>query len=157
MIKRNQKLAFMNTDGENYVRMTGFTELSVSKKPKEYSRRYIDEDTERSSVVSYSPSVSYKLDLEKGNEVHEIFTEIADKELVGDLAVRKILIADISNLDEDGTCPAVCREFAIIPGKEGDDADLYTMSGELKASGEKIFGKASSDDNWHTAVFTPGE
>ena len=62
MIKRNQKLAFMNTEEENYVRMTGFTDLAVSKNPKEYSRRYIDEDTERNSVISYSPSISDKLE-----------------------------------------------------------------------------------------------
>ena len=157
MIKRNQKLAFMNTEEENYVRMTGFTDLAVSKNPKEYSRRYIDEDTERNSVISYSPSISYKLDLDNGNSVHEIFAEIADKELVGDDAVKKILIADISSPGAGGACPAVCRSFAIIPGKEGDDADMYTMSGEMKASGEKIFGTVISTDNWQTAVFTPDE
>ena len=63
MIKRSEKLAFMEvTEGEGtvYKRMTGFTEFSLSKNPKEYSRKYIDEDMERSEVVGYSPAISYK-------------------------------------------------------------------------------------------------
>lgn len=153
MLKRNQKLAFMDVgDGsEKYTRMTGFTELTVSKNPKEYSRKYIDEDTERSSVVSYSPSISYKLDLESGNAVHQAIAEIADKELVGDSAVCRIMLVDVSS---SGKCTAVCREFAVIPGSEGDDTDMYTMSGEFKACGDKVFGTAVSSDGWKTATFT---
>ena len=156
MIKRNQKLAFMDVGAETaeYSRMTGFTELTVSKNPKEYSRKYVDEDTERSTVVSYAPSVSYKLDLENGNSVHEIFKKIADRELVGDDAVRSVVIVDISNPNQSGACPAVCRNFAVIPGREGDDTDMYTMSGDMKASGEKVFGTAVTTDGWQTITFT---
>ena len=67
MIKRCEKLAFMEvTEGSStvYKRMTGFTELSVSKNPKEYTRKYVDEFSERNAVVGYSPSISYKMDYE---------------------------------------------------------------------------------------------
>ena len=46
MVKRHQRLAFMNTDetGQTpkFERMTGFTALTNSKNPKEYSRQYVD-------------------------------------------------------------------------------------------------------------------
>ena len=49
ILKREDKLAFMALSGDNssFSRMRGFTEFSVSKNPIEYSRRYIDEKTER--------------------------------------------------------------------------------------------------------------
>lgn len=156
MIKRCEKLAFMKvTEGSSseYKRMTGFTEFSVSKNPKEYSRKYIDEETERSSVVGYAPAISYKLDLDPENAVHKVFADIADRELVGDDTVQSILIVDISGDDDTGHV-AVMRDFSIIPSSEGDDTDMYTCSGSLKASGEKHFGTATSSDNWKTAVFT---
>ena len=121
-----------------------------------YGFTYFAPALSRDYALRYTKD-GYKLDLDNGNSVHEIFAEIADKELVGDDAVKKILIADISSPGAGGACPAVCRSFAIIPGKEGDDADMYTMSGEMKASGEKIFGTVISTDNWQTAVFTPDE
>ncbi len=154
MIKRSEKLAFMDVGSGVYKRMTGFSELTVSKNPKEYSRKYVDEDTERSAVVSYAPSISYKLDLEAGNAVHNIFKEVADSELVGEDAVKSIIIVDISAPGTNGACPAVERDFAIIADTEGDDSDVYTMSGELKASGEKTFGTAVSSDDWQSITFT---
>ncbi len=155
MIKRCEKLAFMQVGSEGvYSRMTGFTELSVAKNPKEYSRKYIDEDTERSSVVGYAPAISYKLDLDTQNEVHKAFADVADRELLGDETVRSIVIADLTSKDEQGTVSAVKRDFSIIPSGEGDDTDTYTQSGSLKACGEKVFGRASSPDNWQTLEFT---
>lgn len=156
MIKRSEKLAFMQvTEGENKVfkRMTGFTELSVSKNPKEYSRKYIDEDMERSAVVGYAPAISYKFDVEPGNSVHNVFCNVADRELTGADTECTVVIADISSCDENGKCKAVMRPFSIIPSGEGDDTDTYTCSGSLRAAGEKQFGTATSDDDWQTITF----
>lgn len=155
MIKRCEKLAFMKIgDGTQYTRMTGFTELSVSKNPKEYSRKYIDEEAERSAVVSYSPSMNYKLDLDGKNDVHKVFAEIADREITGDGAVKSVALVDISNLENDGTAKAVVRDFSIIPSTEGDDSDTYTAGGTMRASGEVSFGTASTTDNWKTVTIT---
>lgn len=160
MIKRSEKLAFMQVteNGEKvFRRMTGFTELSVAKNPKEYSRKYIDEEIERSAVVGYAPAISYKLDLDPGNSVHKIFAKVADEELIGEDTECDVMIADISSPDEEGKCNAVMRTFSIIPSGEGDDKDTYTCSGSLKASGVKKFGKAVSTDKWQTAVFEEAE
>lgn len=154
MIKRSEKLAFMKIGEGDYKRMRGFTELSVSKNPKEYSRKYIDEDMERSAVVGYSPSMSYKFDADPEDAVHQVFFEVADKELLGKDTEQSIVIADISQLNDDGSCKAIMRTFSIIPSGEGDDKDTYTCSGSLKAAGEKVFGKATTTNGWNTLTFT---
>lgn len=160
MIKRSEKLAFMqvtNGGSTEYMRMTGFTELSVSKNPKEYSRKYVDENTERNAVIGYSPSISYKLDYEPQNSVHNEFAEIADRELTGENAVRNIVIVDLTTADNSGVCSAVKRAFSIIPQTEGDDSETYTLSGNMKASGEMVFGTAETEDDWQTLTFTEAE
>ena len=157
MIKRSEKVAFMecSQDGQTtYTRMTGFTEFSVSKNPKEYSRKYIDEDLERSEVVGYSPIISYKLDVDPKNIVHNFLGMVADNEMMGSDAKCNIMIADLSNINEDGSANAIVRAFSIIPGTEGDDKNTYTLSGSFKAIGEKKFGIATSLDNWQTVSFT---
>ncbi len=156
MIKRSEKLAFMEvSDGENKVfkRMTGFTEFSLSKNPKEYSRKYIDEDMERNEVVGYSPAISYKFDTDPDNSVHQFLTRVADHELLGKNAECNIIVADLSSLDAQGGAKAIMRKFSVIPQNEGDDKDTYTVSGSFKAAGAKTFGTASTTDNWQTVTF----
>lgn len=160
MIKRSEKLAFMQVmDGTStvYKRMTGFTELSVSKNPKEYTRKYIDESAERNAVVGYSTSISYKLDYEPDNDVHKVFAQIADNELTGDDAVRSIVIVDLTAPCENDGFKAIKRSFSVIPSAEGDDSETYTLSGNMKASGEIVFGTAETEDDWQTLTFTEAE
>ncbi len=157
MVKRSEKLAFMAVGTEKtYTRMTGFTELTVSKNPKEYTRKYVDEDAERSSVVAYAPSMSYKYDYEPENTVHQEFQRISDNEIVGEGTICDIVIVDLTQ--EDGAnFKAIRRNYAIIPSSEGDDADTMTASGTLKAYGEIEVGIATTDDAWKTLTFTPAE
>ncbi|HAL63862.1 MAG TPA: hypothetical protein DCO93_05400 [Clostridiales bacterium] len=160
MIKRSEKLAFMQVteDGnEVYRRMTEFTELSVSKNPKEYSRKYVDESSERNAVIGYSPAISYKMDYDPENSVHKEFAQIADRELIGEDAVKNIVIVDLTTANSNGIASAVKRAFSIIPASEGDDSDTYTLSGNMKASGEIVFGEAESSDDWQTITFTEAE
>ena len=156
MIKRSEKLAFMEvTEGDLtvYKRMTGFTEFSLSKNPKEYSRKYIDEDMERSEVVGYSPAISYKFDTDPENSVHQFLCRVADRELLGTEAECNIIVADLSSLDENGGVKAIMRKFSIIPQNEGDDRDTYTVSGSFRAAGVKKFGVATTQDDWKTLTF----
>ena len=61
---------------------------------------------------------------------------ITDGELIGDDAVRSIIVVDID------TGAAVKRDYAVIPSTEGDNINIYTYSGtidlEIDASGRKI-------------------
>lgn len=161
-MKRNEILAFMGIgsgDAVTYTRMRGFTEMSVSKNPKEYSRKYVDEDSERTDVTGYSQSMSYKFDYDPENVVHAALKEISDKELTGKAAVVSIVVVDLSKAASEGGSDftAIKRDFSVVPSGEGDDADTYTCSGDFKASGEKVFGTASTTDEWQTATFSAEE
>ena len=154
--KRSDKIAFYGVQsGETitYQRMRGFTEFSMNKNPTEYTRRYVDEKTERSDIVGYAPSISYSFDKFSEDPVHQDMIAITDDELVGGDAVRRILIVDMTE-EEQGSCPAIDRAWSVIPDAEGTDTDAYTYSGTLKSNGEIVKGTAQSQDSWQTCTFT---
>lgn len=146
-VKRCEKLAFMEVDG-TYCRMTNFTQIATSKNPKEYSRQYVDEEFERSSIVGYSTSVGYSFDYERGNSVHELIKKITDEELLADDAEVEIVMVDVE--DASGVNGGVSRIWSVIPDSEGDSLDAYTYSGSFKACGEIKAVSAVTTDNWQT-------
>ena len=158
-VKRSDKLAFYGVKSGStttYYRMKGFTDISGSKNPKEYTRQYVDEEFEQSDVVGYSPSFSYGFDQHKGNEVHNDIIKIHDDELVHGDAVRSIIFVDLTTEAVDGTdktADAKMRDFAVIADSEGGSLDAYTYTGTLKVKGEKVNGTATSNDDWQTCTF----
>ena len=132
--------------------MRGFTDFSMSKNPTEYSRKYVDEQSERSDVVGYNPSIAFAFDRFSKDAVHDDMVAIADNELVGADAVRSIVIVDTTE-QIDGAYSAKLRNFTVIPDAEGSDSDTYTYSGTLKANGAVISGSATTDDDWQTVTF----
>ena len=154
-VKRCDKVAYYGVpteEGTVFKRMTGFTDISVSKNPKEYKRQYIDQEFEQSDIVGFSPVISFGFDQFSGNDVHDDIMKIADYELVGDDAVREIIIIDFSTDQENPA--AIKREFSVVVENEGDGMEGYRVKGSFKVKGEKVFGKATSDDDFETAVFT---
>ncbi len=152
IVARHKKLAFfgvIGSDGaEKFMRMPKFTTLSQSKNPIEHNRQYVDEPFQETDVIGYSPSISYAFDLHRNCEVQKDIVNITDNELLGDDAVRNIVIVDV----DEGT--AIKRPYAVIPTTEGDNINIYTYSGDFKCKGEKIHGTASSSDGWQTITFT---
>ena len=62
LVKRSDKVSFLgciNKGSETFNRMRGFTSLSGSKNPSEYSRQYVDEEFETTDVTGYSPSIDF--------------------------------------------------------------------------------------------------
>ena len=151
ILKRSDKKAFYEVGGK-VMRMRGVTDFSMSKNPTEYSRKYVDEVSERNDVVGYNPSISFAFDRFSDDEVHADMVSIADNEAVGSDAVRSILLVDTSEETENGF-KAQKREFAVIPDSEGNDSDTYTYSGTLKANGAIVRGFATTNDNWQTVTF----
>lgn len=151
ILKRSEKLAFYSVD-DTYTRMRGFTDFSMSKNPTEYSRRYVDEGSERNDVVGYNPSISFSFDRFSDDAVHTDMVAIADNELLGADAVRSIMIVDLSRKSGDGYY-AQRRDFSVVPDSEGSDSDTYTYSGTLKANGAVLTGTATTFDGWQTAEF----
>ena len=104
IVRRSQVVAFMDTDktgsAQKLERMTGFTTMTNSKNPKEYSRQYVDEDAERSDVVGYAPSIEFSYDRHTNTPVHDRLSEIHDKELLGDDAHVDIVRVELFTEDE---------------------------------------------------------
>lgn len=157
LVQRSQRVAFMDVgtgDSAEYTRMTGFTALTNGKNPKEYSRQYVDENTERSDVVGYSPSIEYSFDRHTNTAVHDKIAEISDKEKVGSDTHVSIVVVDLFAAAQSGAYPAIQRTYAVIPDSDGDGTDALIYSGTFKAVSEIVVGTATSNDNWQTATFT---
>lgn len=161
LIGRHEKVAYYGVpdkDGNvTYHRMCGFTKMDTSKNPVEYSRRYIDESFEQTDVVAISPSIAFTFDRYKDNPVHDDIVMISDSEILGTDAVRSIVVADISEKDEEGKCTAIMRDFSIMVETEGDSTDAYTLSGTMSTKGEKVFGTAVISQDAKTLTFTADE
>lgn len=168
MIKRSEKKLFYGVPGKDggeitLTRAKFFTDLSVSKNPVEYSRHYVDEESERTDVVGYSPSISYNFDDYLGDAILEDIVEITNSEMVGLDTHRTLVQVDFSR-DVDGGYYAVKRDYAVIPDSEGSGTDAYTYGGTFRAVGDKIVGYATvktpidgTSQNVETITFTQGE
>jgi hypothetical protein len=154
-VKRCDKVAYYGVPTESgtvYKRMTGFTDITVTKNPKEYKRQYIDQEFEQSDIVGFAPVISFAFDQFSGNEVHDDIMNIANNELVGNDAVREIVMVDFSSDKENPT--AIKREFSVVVENEGSGMDGYIVKGSFKVKGEKVFGNAASEDNFATITFS---
>lgn len=148
LVTRSKKLAFWKLPSGVYQRMEGFTDLSYSQNPKEYSRQYVDEEFERTDIVGYSPSIPYNFDRYTGNEVLSDIVKITENEYIGSLAKRSIVTVDLSN---DGfTASAKMREYTVIPDSSGDTTDCLTYSGTFKTNGDLIDCSVTTTDDWQT-------
>lgn len=160
IVRRSQRVAFMDTDttgsSPELERMTGFTTMTNSKNPKEYSRQYVDEDAERSDVIGYAPSIEFSYDRHTNTPVHDRLSEIHDKELLGDDAHVDIVSVDLFTADEQNRCKATKRTYAVISDTDGDGTDAMIYSGTFKSVSEIEEGYATSEDNWKTATYTKG-
>ena len=150
IVRRSQRVAFMNTgtaEAPVYTRMTGFTSLSYSKNSK-------DEESERSDVVGYAPSIAYSFDRHTNDAVHEKIARIHDEELLGNDAHLEILTVDLFTKDEAGKCVAIKRTYAAIPDKDGDGTDALVVSGTFKSVSEitKTFATVATDGATATIV-----
>ena len=151
--ERHKHLAFYGvpstgTAGYVLTRMHYFTKLTTNKNPIEHNRKYVDEASQRNDVVGYNTSIDYGFDDYTNDTVLADIADIHDKEKTGDLATRAILLVDTA----DNT--AVLRNYAVIPGSSGDDANIYTYSGSFKANGEIVTGTVTTSDDYATVTFT---
>jgi len=157
---RAEKIAFLEMPETSGIpegtcnRMQGFTSLSTSKNPREYTRQYVDETMEQTDVTGYSPSMAFAFDTYTGNAVHDYLAELIDNEVIGTAAVVNILTVDM-NIDPEEANNAVMRSYSVIADNEGDSMDAYTYSGNFRVKGPNIYGKATLDDEELTATFVP--
>lgn len=153
ILNRADKVAFMGLeiDATTFERMTGFTDISKSANPKEYSRQYVDETVERNDVTGYASELAYAFDQMVGNKVHQLIADVTDDEVVG--AKEPIVTVDFSQKSGSGYV-ARKRIYSIVPDSDGDSTDAYTYGGSFKSVEKPIKGVATSTDNWKTCTFT---
>lgn len=147
---RHKKLAFYGIPGDSgvtFTRMRKFTQFTTNKNPIEHSRQYVDEPFQQTDVVGFAPSIDYAFDKHSKLAVHTDIVKLTNEELVGDDAVRTLIQVDTE------TGEAIRRDYAVIPGTEGDNINVYTYSGTFKCKGEKTFGTARTTDEWETITF----
>ena len=157
LVKRSQRVAYMDTAAAegpaSFERMTGFTSMTNSKNPKEYSRQYIDMDTETSDVVGYAPAIEYS-----SNPVHEKIAKIHDGELLGNDTHVDIVVVDLFKKSSAGEkYHATKRTYAVIPDSDGDGTDALIYSGSLKAvSAIEIGNVTFAGSDFKKATFASG-
>lgn len=162
IVKRSDKLSFWGvktSNTETFNRMKGFTEISKSKNAVEYTRQYVDMEFEESDVIGYAPSISIAFDQHTDDAVHEDIVEIFNKEMVGEAAVRNLVVVDLTQpvQSKAGSFKAYKRSYAVIPGDEGSNLDRYDYSATLKVKSDVTEGTATTTDGWQTLTFTESE
>ena len=149
-------------DTVTYTRMQGFTTLSESKNPIEYSRKYVDELFETTDVTGMSSSYDFTFDLLTPNAVLDDIADIIDGEKLGSDAVREFISVDFHRESEEGTgtYKATRRKYSIIGDTIGDGTDALTYSGTLRVQTEIEEGTATiatpasgTHDNVETITF----
>lgn len=162
LVQRAEKLAFYGVPAQSasaitYLRMEGFTDLSTSKNPSEYSRRYVDETSDRVSTSGFAPAVAYTFDRYKGNMVLDDIIDIHEHEKIGGQATRTIIQVDLTTIKTtDGAikATAIKREYSVIPDSDGGSTDAMTYSGNFKASGAPEEITVTTSDDWQTITIT---
>jgi hypothetical protein len=156
LVSRSEFRSFMNTAAAGAASPTytlmgeGFSSLTEAKNPKEYSRQYVHEKTERTDVVGYATSLAYTLDAYTENPVIARLREVHDKEQIGTAA--QVEIVNVNLFDgAAGTRPAFKRNYNVIPDSKGDGTDALVYSGTLKAAGDITFGTWAESTNTFTA------
>lgn len=158
LVPRHKVLAFYSVpvgqSGESFIwkRMHFFTELTHSKNPEEYERKYVDEASKRTDIVAYAPSFSYAFDRHRGDMVQNDIIDIGNREKLGEDAIRQIALIDVSAGTQNAT--GYYRRYSVVPDSEGDDENTYTHSGEFKAAGELLQGSFTSSDDWETVTLS---
>ena len=120
----------------------GFTSFPEAKNPKEYTRKYVNDKTERSDVIGYSPSISYSCDVITDNPVVSKIVAITDQEAVGDETHVDIVSVNLWEGTADSYV-AYKRTYAIIPDGKGDGTDALIYTGTMKAVGDIVIGTFS--------------
>lgn len=156
LVLRADVVSFMEVDGKIY-RMKGFTDLPTSKETEEYSRKYVDEKSERTATTGVTSTIDFTLDRYKDNPVHNRIQEIFDDELLADDATNNIYVVDFANEVAEGQFACKKRNYTINPDTEGDGTDAYNYSGTFNANGPIIKGYAELEEGeseWLTIKFT---
>ena len=160
---RADRKMFMGVGSDKSIhRMRGFSSLSESKNPVEYTRKYVDEVFETTDVTGVSPSYDFTFDMMTPNAVLDDLAGIIDGEMLGTDAVRTFYCVDFHKAVGGGFA-CVKRDFAVIGSSVGDGTDALTYSGTLRVKTSAVEGVATiktpengDKENVETIEFSEG-
>lgn len=158
LVGRSKRVSFMDvgTSGtENLVRMQGFTSMNEQKSPMEYSRKYVDEDMQRSDVSGYATGHAFSFDRYSPYSVHQKLAEIVDGEKLG--SDTHVTIVTVDLFSDGESKEARRRTYSVVPDTVGDGTDALIYSGTFKAVSNAEVGTATSADGWMTAIYKAKE
>ncbi len=172
LILRNEVVAYMKpkkidseTFEDKYYLLEGFTELNETANIQEYTRKYVNEASERTNATGMNKQYSFNLDFYDGDIVHADIKNMYDKEKLGSDTEREFLSVEtykeikftdnVTRTEKTGKKASMRKYSIIISDRSGDQA--LTYSGTCNSAGKTIDGVATSDDNWQTVTFTPIE
>ncbi len=123
-----------------YLIGEGFTAFPEAKNPVEYTRKYINDKTERTDVIGYAPSISYSCDAIKDDPCVQKIMEITDKEYLGVNTYVEIVNVNCWEQTNSNEYKACKRTYAVIPDTKGDGTEALIYSGTLKAVSDPVYG-----------------
>lgn len=156
LIMRYQFAAYMgclSTENKEVFHLIGegFTELSESKNPQEYSRKYVHDKSSRTDVTGFAPQYDYTADYIDGDAVVAEIAKVHDKELIGAAARRNIVSVNLWSDPTGKACDAKKRTYTIVPNQKASGTEALIYSGTMKAAGDFIEGSFNIETN----EFTP--
>ncbi len=128
----------------------GFTSFPEKKNPKEYTRKYVNYQSEKTDVIGYSPSIDYSCDCISDDPVVQEIVKIHDQELVGDATHRDVISVNLWESSGENTYTAYKRTYAIIPDQKGEGTDALIYTGTFKSVSDIVAGTF----NTSTKTFT---
>ena len=158
LVNRSEVRSYMNTAtnaAPAYALMgEGFTSLNESKNPKEYSRQYVHENTERTDVTGYAPSIAYSVDIYTNNPVIQRIRDVTDNELVG--TATQVEIVTVEHFEGSANNrPAIKRTYSIIPDGKGDGTDALIYTGTFRAVSDIVKGTWDESKSTFTEAAAP--
>lgn len=160
LVMRHEKVAYCKippSGGGAAVikRMTGFTSFGTNRNPEEYTRKYVDEAHQTTDITSYDTSISFAFDLFADNPVHQYLADIIENEKLGADAIVDIYVVDFSKpvTGVADTYECAHRQMVVVPSSDGDDANVYTYSGDLRTKGDRTIGQGTLTDNEQTLSY----
>lgn len=158
LVLRHQWESYMDCGNEGEIDYQligeGFTSFPEAKNPKKYTRKYHEDKTEQTDVISYSPSMSYSCDVITGNPVVEKIIDITDREQIGlETHVAIVSVNLWKETDVVGTYIACKRYYSIIPDGKGEGTSSLIYTGTMQAVGDVEYGTFERKSR----IFTPDE
>ena len=142
LITRSAMRSYLFMDGVYNEIGEGFTDFTENKNPREYSRRYIHESTERTDLVGFAPSVTYAFDVCDTDCVQEHLLKMTMEEMVGADAQVTVVTAFLYRPGKrEGCVCAVRRSYTVCPARLGSGTDALICSGTMKACSEAEAGE----------------